>query len=153
MLGFSMSAAPPLYLFGCGVDGSGGMNVGDLRGGVGWWDSLWCKLSGGGGSGGGGGGGVLMQSGVALWSRRHLGAAHKELSDLHRHAISWMQLKGLFTLRTSNTYLVVLKATVKSPPPPPEKNLTTLSLSRYHEPVTHDIADLTVSISTQKPLC
>lgn len=81
MLSFSMSVAPSPYLFRCGVDGSGGMNVGDLRGGVGWWDSLWCKLSGG----GGGGGGVFMQSGVALWSRCRLGAAHGEINDLHRH--------------------------------------------------------------------
>lgn len=84
MLGFGMPVAPSLYLFRCGVDGSGGMNVGDLRGGVGRWDGLWCKLSRGGG-GGGGGGGVFKQSGVALWSRCRLGAAHKEINDLHRH--------------------------------------------------------------------
>lgn len=71
MLGFSLSAAPWLYLFRCGVDGSGGVNVGDLRGGVGRRDSLWRELSGG-------GGGVFQQSRVALWSRRRLGAAHKD---------------------------------------------------------------------------
>ena len=48
------------------------MNVGDLRGGVSWWDSLWCGLSGGGGA-------VLMQGGVALWCRCRLEAAKKEV--------------------------------------------------------------------------
>lgn len=35
----------PLYLFGCGINGSGGMNVGDLRGGVDWWHRVLCGLS------------------------------------------------------------------------------------------------------------
>lgn len=36
-----------LYLFGCRIDGSRGMNVGDLRVTVGWWDSVRCGLSSG----------------------------------------------------------------------------------------------------------
>lgn len=35
----------PLYLFRCGINGSGGMNVGDLRGGVDWWHRVLCGLS------------------------------------------------------------------------------------------------------------